>query len=173
MNVARSVVGDRAGVTDAAFNLRTAFVAGDDAREVNKFAVRSIDVPHDPAVMASARRLQMGSTSLVYSGDIGPDGDCIISLAKDANVLIHDTYSEAAVNARATLSANPVSLVRAYTSTHTEVRQVAARAQSAGVEKLVLTHLLDSEDDAHLICEASAIFSGEIFVARDGLILDM
>jgi ribonuclease BN (tRNA processing enzyme) len=47
-----------------------------------------------------------------------------------------------------------------------EVRQVPARARAAAVQKLVLTYLLSSG-------EARMLFAGEVYVARDGLVLEV
>ena len=47
------------------------------------------------------------------------------------------------------------------------------RAEAAGVQKLVLTHLLSTEDDVALTGEARSLFSGEVYVGRDGLVLEV
>ena len=99
----------------------------------------------------------------------------IISIAAGASTLVHECYSEAAMKAQ-TLQIPPERrerFIHALTTTHTEVRQAAMRAREAGVEKLVFTHLLPTADEAELLAEARSLFAGEVYVARDGLVLDV
>jgi ribonuclease BN (tRNA processing enzyme) len=173
LDLARAFGGTRARASGAIFDFPVSPVSGDDLREVNGYRVQSVDVPHDPTIECAARRLQLGKASVVYSGDIGPGGDNIIPFAAGATVLIHDTYSEAAVRTMASQRPNPERFLNSFPPTHTEVRQVAARAREAGVEELVLTHLLPTENESELLAEARSLFSGEVYVARDGLVLDV
>ena len=146
-----------------------------DEREICGFVVRSNETPHAPGVIAAARRFAADHRVLVFSGDTQPNPGTLVPLSAQADVLVHECFSleglERAAAARP--AANRDQLRRAFTSTHTEVRQAAAIARDAGVRRLVLTHLLPEEDPFALQVQASAIFAGEIYVGHDGLVLEV
>ncbi len=92
--------------------------------------------------------------SIVYSGDTSPNDD-LIHLAKGADVLIHEsTFLEELSD-------------RAEEDGHTTAAQAAEVARSAGVERLVLTHISSRypEPDA-ILFEAKKVFDN-VVVASD------
>ena len=56
---------------------------------------------------------------------------------------------------------------------HLSAREAAERAAEAGVEKLVLTHLVPGSDPAAHRAEAEAAYGGPVEVARPGLTFDV
>ena len=56
-------------------------------------------------------------------------------------------------------------------SPHLSARQAAQAAAVAGIERLVLTHLPPGCDRAAQLAEASEVFTGEVDVARPGMVL--
>lgn len=58
-------------------------------------------------------------------------------------------------------------------ATHLELAEVMCLAQQAGPAKLVLTHLYPEWDDADIVSEAKALWSGNVIEATDGLRLEI
>jgi ribonuclease BN (tRNA processing enzyme) len=150
-------------------------IAGDDEREICGFDVRSIETPHAPDLIAAARRFSAGGLSVVYSGDTQPNPAGLVPLAAGAGLLIHECYSEEWLLRSEARGPGPAGgrLREAVIASHSEVLQAAAIARDAGVRRLALTHLSRGEDPEELQAKAATVFGGEIFVARDGLVLEL
>lgn len=98
-------------------------------------------------------RVEAGSRSCVYSADTGTGSDLVV-LAAGANTLL----------AEATFQGSDKPAPHHLTAT--EAGDIAHRA---GVERLILTHLLPSLDPHQSIEEAAAVFGGDVMVAAPGL----
>lgn len=139
--------------------------------EIAGFAVASVETPHAPEVRAFARKLSAAGASIVYSGDTQPNPKAIVPLAEGANLLIHEAYSKE-MTERAPLDIRE-RIVTDFARGHTEVREAASIARDAGVQRLILTHIVQREDPHELKEIAASVFKGEIIVAYDGLVLDV
>lgn len=150
-------------------------IAEGDDRKSAGMRVRSVGVPHSEHIEAQARRVTAGGRSLVYGGDCRPAPEILTPFARGADVLIHECYSEAALRSyAATLGPERGrALERAFAESHTPVVEAARIAAAAGVKRLVLTHLLPTEDEAELRAETRVWYSGDVTVARDGLALEV
>lgn len=98
----------------------------------------------------------------VYTGDTRPT-KATRSAAEDADLLVHDaTFAEEAAD-------------RARETGHSTAREAAEVAQTAGARRLALTHISSryGGDTSPLKEEASAVYDGELFVARDGMEFDV
>ena len=135
------------------------------ALRVFDFDVTSEAVRHPP-VHAFARRIEADGRSIVYSGDTVPEHEVMVKLAEGADVLIHEVYSDEALERSARDQED-------YRGRHSEVREVARIASAAGVDRLILTHLLPTEEPTRLRELASSQFSGEVLVASDGMTLEV
>jgi len=93
--------------------------------------------------------------SICYSSDTAPL-DRMISLAKNCDVLIHD-------------SSYPSQFAEvAHKYHHSTPRDAATIASKAGVKKLVLFHILgEIADYTSFAQEARSIFGGEVILAQD------
>jgi ribonuclease BN (tRNA processing enzyme) len=142
---------DRPGMLDDAYDLHE-FVAG-DAFRIGPLAIQSAALPHS-APNAGAR-IAAGGSVLAYTGDAGPDA-ALVDLARDADVLLAEAsyVDEVPEDSRATLSS---------------ARDAGRHAAAAGVDTLVLTHLLPGSDRRRAGDAARAQFGGRISVARAGL----
>ncbi len=138
-----------------AFDHRT--VAPGDRFEVGGIAVGLGAVAHPvPAVCVG---LTAGGRRLLYSGDTGPGGDVAV-MASGADLLLCEATHQ-----------GPVSGDRyPYHLYASEAGQVAA---SAGVGRLVLTHLGPTLDPAVSIAEAAAVFNGPVAHAEPGMEVDV
>jgi ribonuclease BN (tRNA processing enzyme) len=98
-------------------------------------------------------RIEAGSRSLAYTADTGTGCD-LVGLASDANTLL----------AEATFQG-----VDKPAPHHLTAREAGDIAHRAGVERLILTHILPTLDRKQSIEEAAARFGGDIMAAAPGL----
>ena len=99
--------------------------------------------------------------TIVLSGDTRPT-DATVSLARDADLLVHEATFGDEEAARATETG------------HSTAREAAQVARSAGVRRLVLTHFSArySRDAQELVREARELFP-ETIAARDGMEIEI
>ena len=142
---------DRPGMLNDAYDLRE-FEAG-DAFRIGPLAIQSAALPH--SAPNAGVRIPRGGSVLAYTGDAGPDA-ALVDLARDADVLLAEAsyIDEVPEDSRATLSS---------------ARDAGRHAAAAGVDTLVLTHLLPGTDRRGAREAARASFGGPIRVARAGL----
>ena len=118
---------------------------------VGPFLVRTARVAHP--VPAFAIRLEAGGSALAYSGDTGAC-DALVDIAEGVDLMLCEaSFVEA--------SDNPPDL-------HLTVRQAGEHAGSAGVRRLVLTHIPPHIDGKQVFREAESAFAGDLVVARAG-----
>ncbi|MBI5444973.1 MAG: MBL fold metallo-hydrolase [Deltaproteobacteria bacterium] len=103
-----------------------------------------------------AFRLELGGRSLVLSGDTGPSPE-LEEFARDADVLV----LEASLPPAATMAE------------HLTARQAGELARAAGAGRLVLNHVYPSADRADAQRLAEAAFLASVWVARDGLRMEL
>ena len=146
-----------------------------DERELDGVQVTTREVPHVDYLECLARRLDAGGSSMVYSGDTRPAPDVLVPLADGVDVLIHEAYTEAALEQFASPLPEKVqrNIHKAFESSHSGAVAVGKLAAEAGAGRLVLTHLLPQESDASVIDACAQHFRGEIIVAHDGLGLEL
>lgn len=119
---------------------------------IGPFTIRTARVVHP--VEAYGLRVEAGGAVVAYSGDTGPT-DRLLDLARGADVALFEaSFLES--------GSNPNGL-------HLTARQAAQHAQRAGVERLVLTHLVPWNDPAESLAEAQGHFGGELGLAASGL----
>ena len=130
--------------------------------------VTAVRVMHGRAVPALGYRFDTPDGSVVFSGDTTVNED-LIALARGADILVHQVadlgylerhgFSGAALDRMAAL--------------HTDVGQVGAVAERAGVGELILNHYLPAEPDAISPAQwagrAGQGFSGITTAGHDGL----
>ena len=105
------------------------------------FQVRTARTAHP--VECNAIRLEAGGRSLVYTGDTGPSPD-VVELARGADVLLAEA-------AHPEIEGLPANL-------HLTGRQAGAHALSAGVGRLLITHVPTWVDRGEQLRSASAVF---------------
>lgn len=127
-------------------------------------------VDHPPVAPAFAYRFDSADRSIVISGDTNKS-DNLIKLAAGADVLVHEALYVPAVDRVVGHIDNADRLKKHIIDSHTSVEDCARVAAAAGVKKLVLSHLVPSDDplvtDQVFIDTARPFFKGEIIVARD------
>ena len=98
-------------------------------------------------------RAETGGRALAYSADTGTGSD-LVGLAAGANTLL----------AEATFPGPDKPAPH-----HLTAAEAGGIAQQAGVERLILTHLLPTLDPQQSIADASAVFGGDVMVAAPDL----
>jgi ribonuclease BN (tRNA processing enzyme) len=130
--------------------------------------ITAMPVVHGHAVPAFAYRFDTADGSVVFSGDTTVCED-LIRLAAGAGILVHSVADLSYLASHGFTGAALDRMARL----HTDVSQVGAVAERAGVRELILTHYLPAEpdavSDADWASRASAGFSGTATAGRDGL----
>ena len=102
--------------------------------------VRVFEVEHGAAKPAFGYRFDTDDRSIVFSGDTRPS-DTLIAAAKNADILVHEVVSVAAIDAMIeAVSPGNEELRRHLLQNHTTPEQVGEVATAAGVNTLVLSH---------------------------------
>jgi ribonuclease BN (tRNA processing enzyme) len=102
-------------------------------------------------------RVEAGGRSVVYSGDTGPT-DALVGLARGADLALFE--------ASFLDGDNPPGL-------HLSARQAAEHARRAGVDHLVLTHLVAWNPVDLTSAQARDAHDGRISLAHSGLVIDL
>lgn len=127
-----------------------------DRTEIGPFTVETIRVAHP--VETYAIKVTAGGRSVVYSGDTGPT-EALVELATGADLALF----EASFVERAD---NPTDL-------HLTGGQAADHAKRAGVDRLVLTHLVAWNDPERVRAEAADVYDGDLLMAGNGLQIEV
>jgi len=123
---------------------------------IGPFQVLTAPLPHPRPNLGF--RISAGKRSLVYTGDCGPS-DGLIQLADGADLLLAEaSYAETV----------PPEVVGALSS----AADIGREAAMAGVQRLVLTHLIPKTNEADAVAAAARHFAGPVVVARPGLVLE-
>jgi ribonuclease BN (tRNA processing enzyme) len=130
--------------------------------------VTAIEVPHGHAKPALASRSDTPDGSVVFSGDTTVN-DGLVALARGADILVHEVVDLDYLRRHG--FTGPA--LERMAELHTDVTQVGAVAQRAGVGELILSHYLPAEpeaiSDADWAKRAGQGFSGTTTAGRDGL----
>ena len=95
---------------------------------------------------------------LAYSADTGISDD-LVKIAHEADLFLCEaSYLEG--------EDNPPDI-------HLTGREAAEHASRAGVNKLVLTHLVPWGDAARTLEEATAVFDGDLAIAAPGVVFEI
>jgi ribonuclease BN (tRNA processing enzyme) len=132
--------------------------------------VSAARVRHPPISHAYAYRFDASDRSIVFSGDTTYSPE-LITLAKGADVLVHEVMHLGGLDRLLSRVPNAPSLRKHLIDSHTTTEQLGHVAAEARVKKLVLSHLVPGDDpaitDAMWIEGVRKNFSGEIVVGRD------
>ncbi|WP_228001998.1 MBL fold metallo-hydrolase [Nocardia australiensis] len=121
-----------------------------------------------PPMHAFAYRVDAEGSSVVISGDTTAS-DHVAALATGADVLVHEAYSPDHLDRLMGGTNAAVDELRAhFARAHTDAESAGRIAKQAGVQKLVLWHLIPFDlDEQDWIDQAARQFDGEIIVSRD------
>jgi ribonuclease BN (tRNA processing enzyme) len=123
-----------------------------DRFQVGPFDIRAFEMRH-VGVNALGYRIEAGGTVFAYTGDTGPT-DAVVELARGADVLMAEASYQDSSN---------------LLPFHMSARQAAEHAKTAGVGRLLLTHLLPTLDPEVSLAEARSAFDGPVEIAEQGM----
>ncbi|MFD7811520.1 MBL fold metallo-hydrolase [Streptomyces sp. NPDC059785] len=107
--------------------------------EDDRVRVTAVLVPHGPVFPAFAYRFETDYGSVTFSGDTTYSSN-LTSLARGSDVLVHE-----AINVQGW--SGPAAVADHLLQGHVEVQKVGQVAQSADVERLVLSHIGDMAEE--------------------------
>jgi ribonuclease BN (tRNA processing enzyme) len=112
----------------------------------NGVRVTAILVQHAPVFPAFAYRFDTPSGSAVFSGDTGPC-DNVVRLAQGADYLVHEVIDLDFVRGRVAKMPNRDNIINHLTESHTSPEDAGRIAARAGVQTLVLSHLVPGDGE--------------------------
>jgi ribonuclease BN (tRNA processing enzyme) len=125
--------------------------------EIGPFRITTAPANHP--VEAYSIRVDAGGKSLAFSGDTGVC-DELVALSRGADLALFEASF---------LSRYP----DLPENLHLTAAQAAGHATYAGVDRLVLTHLVPWTPQDETLAEASAVFGGAVVLAAPGLAIDV
>jgi ribonuclease BN (tRNA processing enzyme) len=139
--------------------------------------VSAFRTPHPPILERNyAYRFETPNGVIVYACDTAYNPE-LAKFAAGADLLIHEALYVPGVDALASRVKNAATLKEHLLASHTTTEDVGRVAQTAGVKKLVLTHLVPGDDpsisDEMWIEDARKHYAGPIIVARDLMELEL
>jgi ribonuclease BN (tRNA processing enzyme) len=120
---------------------------------------RITTAPANHPVEAYAIRVDAGGRSLVFSGDTGPT-DGLVELSRGADLAL---FEASFLSRYENLPPN----------LHLTATQAAEHATRAGVDRLVLTHLVPWTPRDETREEAAAVYTGTLDLASPGLVVEV
>lgn len=130
--------------------------APEEIIEIGPFRITTTVVAHP--VTCHAIRVSAGGRTLVYSGDTGPT-EALVELSRGAHVALYEASGLAEQPMPADL--------------HLRAHEAAEHARDAGVERLILTHLVPWIDPNMIFAQGRAVFGADTLLARTGLVVDV
>jgi ribonuclease BN (tRNA processing enzyme) len=124
-----------------------------DDTEIGPFRIRTTRVNHP--VETYGIRVEAGGKSLVFSGDTGVS-EPLVELARGVDLAM---FEASFLSRYPDLPAN----------LHLTASQAADHATRAGVDRLILTHLVPWTPQDEILEEADAVFDGALALAAPGL----
>jgi ribonuclease BN (tRNA processing enzyme) len=128
------------------------------------------DGDHPPVVPAFAYRFDAADRSIVIARDTAPS-DNLVKLAKGADVLVHSAMYPPAIDRLVARVPNAPVLKASILAHQTSAEDAGRLAQAAGVNTLVLSHLVPPDDpevtDRMWADAARVNFGGSVIVGKD------
>ncbi len=136
--------------------------------------VMALRVDHPPVTECFALRFEHRGRSIVFSADTAyflPLAD----FARDADILIHEAMLEEGIDRLVARTGNGARLREHLYASHTLAADAGRIAAAAGVDHLVLNHLIPADDheiaDSHWVAAVRESWQGELTIGRDGLVV--
>jgi ribonuclease BN (tRNA processing enzyme) len=125
--------------------------------EIGSLRISTVRVNHP--VEAYAIKVEGGGRTLVFSGDTGVC-DELVEISRGADLALYEA-----------------SFLERYRdlppNLHLTAKQASEHAMRAGVQRLVLTHLVPWTPREETQEEAAAVYDGDLVLAEQGLVLDV
>ena len=170
------------GAAPVAFSIEDAAAAkGLVVYSADGLVVTAFTVQHDPVHPAVGYRFDYAGRSVVFSGDTAVSPH-LNAMATGADLLVHEALQPAVLSAvEKRLDdkglANLAQVMRDIVDYHATPEQAADAAKAAGVDTLVLNHLVPPQPldygYAAFLGDARKHFDGPIIVGEDGMLFSL
>lgn len=162
------------------FDLGTDLSASKTIYSSGDVEVIAFNVDHTPVFPAVGYRVNYKDRSVVISGDTVYT-DYLADHARGADVFVCEAlnreFSQMISDASADMASNLSTVAEDILDYHISPEDAAAVSQEAGVDQLVLTHILPPIPSWILkngyIKEAQAVYDGDIYIANDGTMIKL
>jgi ribonuclease BN (tRNA processing enzyme) len=131
--------------------------------------VTAVLVEHAPVFPAFGFRFDTPSGSVAFSGDTGPC-DAVVRLARGADILVHEVIDVDRLTARLRRLRNYEAIRAHLSNSHSAPEDVGTIATRAGVDTLVLSHLVPGDDEisgAEWEARVRPTFAGRVVCGTD------
>lgn len=170
------------GAAPVAFSLQGAAAAGGIVvYNADGLVVTAFTVNHNPVHTAVGYRFEYAGRSVVFSGDTAVSAH-LNAMAAGADILVHDALQPALLSTIEKRldgkgQANLAQVMRDIVDYHATPEQAADAAKAAGVDTLVLNHLVPPQPldygYAAFLGDARKHFDGPIIVGEDGMLFSL
>ena len=142
--------------------------------EDDRVRVSATLVRHFPIWPAFAFRFETDDGAIVFSGDTAPSEN-LVALATGADILVHEAIVTNWIDAALPepRSAAEEAMRQHSLTSHTPVEEVGKIGEAAGVETLVLNHIVPGNASAADLRPARRGFSGRLVIGEDLLQLGL
>ena len=143
----------------------------------NGIVVRALRTEHPPLMDCFAYSFKTASTHVVFSGDTAPM-EALEDFALGADLLVHEAMLKSALPAlMARVGNGSDKLMTHLLCSHTFAADAAKTAQTAGVKRLALSHLIPSDDLEYSEQDwedaVAQHWNGPLTIGRDGIRIDL
>ncbi len=137
-------------------------------------ALTALRVDHPPVTDTFALRLDHASGSIVFSADTAYFPP-LAAFSRGADVLVHEAMLADGVERIVARTGNGARLREHLLASHCFAAQAGRIATAAGVDRLVLHHLIPADDpdfgEAEWTAATRQTWDGPLTIARDGLVV--
>lgn len=128
-------------------------------------------VDHRPVESAVGYRFEYNGKAVIFSGDTVAHEN-MIKYGRDADLLVHEAYSASYMQAALEKYPHMEKEIRQVMKYHTSTLEAAEIAETAGVKRLALTHLMPSPSQTwyfqkYFIKGMKDIYKGQIIIGKD------
>ena len=146
--------------------------------DIDGVRVTAFQVDHGPVKPAVGYRFDYKGRSIVFSGDTAPSPS-LVKAAKGADLLVHEALQPRLVRILTDAlakkgQANTAQITRDILNYHTTPEQAADEAKAAGVQQLLLNHIVPPMPIRFaypaFVGNAAQHFGGRITIGEDGMV---
>ena len=148
-----------------------------DSRTLGPVTVAALHSLHPPLTESLSLSFRSNDKHVVFSGDTAPN-PALIPFATGADLLVHEAMLEPALAPLFSRIGNgDARLMQHWLRSHTLAADAGKTAAAAHVKALALHHLIPSDDpdysDADWQAEVGPFYHGPLYIAKDGLRIDI
>lgn len=144
--------------------------------EADGLTVDALRVDHPPVTECFALRARFSGRAVVFSSDTAYFPP-LAEFASGADILVHEAMLPEGVESIVSRTGNGARLREHLIASHTFAADAGRIAKAACVKRLVLNHLIPADDpaftEAHWRTALAPVWSGDLVIGRDGLVIGL